>query len=168
MIIESNATIIPDSPANTEPAELQLSSEHQFIRHILIMDDEAIIREIAGRYIRSMGYAVVEAKDGNEALELCTDAMKKEIPINGALFDLIIPDGLDGKDVIREFRKKFPDIPVFALSWSTADPVMIRPSEYGFTGSICKPIRKYELLALLNKHLKIEEQRQHLFHCFST
>jgi nitrogen-specific signal transduction histidine kinase/CheY-like chemotaxis protein len=119
---------------------------------MLIMDDEASIREVLGTALRGMGYAIVEARDGEEALRLCAEAASSGTPVGGAFFDLTIPGGMGGKVAVVQLRKQFPNMPVYASSGYSDDPVMSRPTEFGFTDSIHKPYLKDELAAMLNRH----------------
>lgn len=132
---------------NTSP----VSESHRGSGRILIMDDEAFIREILGGMLTDMGYSICEAKDGEEALRLCANAAKNGQPIDAAFFDLTIPGGMGGKEAIVQFRQHYPAIPVYASSGYSEDPVMAKPAEYGFTNSIRKPYRKDELAAMLNR-----------------
>ncbi|MBF0406045.1 MAG: PAS domain S-box protein [Candidatus Riflebacteria bacterium] len=119
---------------------------------ILIMDDEPSIREILGLILQEMGYNIIEAKDGEEALQIAAKAASNSTKIAGAFFDLTIPGGMGGKEAIVQFRNLYPDLPVFASSGYSEDPVMAKPTEHGFTDSIRKPYRKDELAAMLNRH----------------
>ncbi|MFZ2957205.1 MAG: ATP-binding protein [Candidatus Ozemobacteraceae bacterium] len=143
---------LPASQQRTVQAVSQTSVSHKGSGRILIMDDEPSIREILGSSLKGMGYTVLEAKDGEEALRICDDAVKDGKPIDGAFFDLTIPGGMGGKEAIVQLRKQYPDVPVYASSGYSEDPVMARPTEYGFTDSIRKPYRKDELVAMLNRH----------------
>jgi PAS domain S-box-containing protein len=124
---------------------------------IIVMDDEDYMREIVGDMLSTMGYTPIGAKNGDEALIVCTESVRQGTLISGALFDLTIPGGMGGKETIVKFREKFPDIPVFAASGFSEDPVMARPTEFGFTDSIRKPFKKDELAEMLNKHLKAQK-----------
>lgn len=130
----------------------QSSVLHKGSGRILIMDDEACIREIVTSFLESMGYKTFEAKNGEEALLICADASKNSQQLAGAILDLTIPGGMGGKETISLIRKDFPHLRVYASSGYSEDPVMARPTEYGFTDSIRKPFRKDELATLLNKH----------------
>jgi hypothetical protein len=44
-------------------------------------------------------------------------------------------------------------LPIFASSGYSEDPVMARPSDFGFTGSIAKPYLKDDLIRLLNRYV---------------
>jgi hypothetical protein len=47
----------------------------------------------------------------------------------------------------------FPGIPIFAISGQSENPVLQNPNIYGFTDSISKPFKKYQLAEQLNKYL---------------
>ncbi len=143
---------LPASQLGAVQADSPKAVSHKGNGRILIMDDEPSIREIFGHFLKSMGYTVLEAKDGEEALRICAEAASKGTPIDGAFFDLTIPGGMGGKETIIQLRKQFPNMPVYASSGYSEDPVIARPTEYGFTDSIRKPYRKDELATMLNRH----------------
>jgi CheY-like chemotaxis protein len=59
---------------------------------------------------------------------------------------------MGGRVAVGQLRKQFPHMPVYASSGYSDDPVMARPTEFGFTDSIHKPYLKDELAAMLNRH----------------
>ena len=71
-------------------------------RKILIMDDEEIIREVAGEMLKHFGYEVEVAKDGAEALEKYANAMKSGTSFDAVIMDLTIPGGPGGKQACVE------------------------------------------------------------------
>lgn len=115
---------------------------------ILVMDDEDLMREIMGAMLASMGYQVVEGKTGEAALTIAA-----KTPLRAALLDLTVRAGTGGRQILPKLRVIDPNLPVFASSGFSDDPVMARPQDFGFTGSIGKPYLKSELGALLEKHL---------------
>jgi PAS domain S-box-containing protein len=121
---------------------------------ILVMDDELYIREVVGMMLKRMGYTIIEAKDGAEALQCIAQAKQSNQPIDAAIFDLTIPGGLGGKEAVIELRKSNTYLLVFASSGFSEDPVMAKPAEFGFSGSIRKPYRKEDLGRLLEKYLR--------------
>ncbi|HOT26917.1 MAG TPA: PAS domain-containing protein [Candidatus Ozemobacteraceae bacterium] len=145
---------LPASQQNVVTEAVQTAVSHQGRGRILIMDDEPSIREILGRFLEGMGYTILEAKDGEEALQICAEAAKNGAPVDGAFFDLTVPGGMDTKEAIVRLRKAYPEMPVYASSGYSDDPVMAVPAEYGFTDSIRKPYRKEELVAMLNRHAR--------------
>ncbi len=132
-------------------------SHHRGAGTILIMEDEAVIRDVMGQMLQSMGYRVVMAGDGREALKLFAESGEKGVPFRAAFFDITIPGGMGGKETILELRKSFPDLPVFVSSGYAEDPVIERPEAFGFTASIRKPYLVSDLSDLLNRHLSHSE-----------
>jgi len=143
---------LPASNQETVQSASGTSVSHRGSGRILIMDDEPSIREILGISLRGMGYTIFVAKDGEEALRICAEAATKGEPIDCAFFDLTIPGGMGGKETITQIRQCYPDLPVYATSGYSEDPVMAKPAEHGFTDSIRKPYRKEDLVSLLNRH----------------
>lgn len=81
-------------------------------KEILLVEDDKFLRELLARKLRNEGFEVLEAIDGNEAIELAKS--KKPILI---LLDLILP-GKDGFEVLSEIKKEpeTKEIPVLILS----------------------------------------------------
>ncbi len=118
---------------------------------VLVMDDEDFMRDVIGRMLAAMGYGITEAKDGDEALRILSEASARGESFAAVILDLTVPGGKGGKETIGEIRKRFSALPVFAASGFSEDPVIARPGESGFTDSIQKPFRKSDLERLLRK-----------------
>lgn len=138
------------SAAATTP---QSATTHKGTGRILLMDDEDFLRESLGYILESMGYSVISAKDGHEALNILAEEEKTGRSFVAVILDLIVKGGMGGREAIGEIRKLNPGIPVFVSSGYSEDPVMSRPSDYGFTDSICKPFSKFELVEMLNRNM---------------
>lgn len=130
-------------------------SGHQGEGIILIMDDEDFIRDILSKMIESMGYTVIKAADGDAMLSLSEDLREKGKHIKCSFFDLTIPGGMGGKETRAKFSEIFPDVPVFASSGFSEDPIMAKPRDFGFTDSINKPFRLKEIVQLLEKYMDV-------------
>ena len=70
------------------------------------MEDEAGVRELAGEFLRAHGYAVLEAKDGIEALEI---AARHEGTIHMILTDMIMPR-MSGAELVTRLQAIRPEI----------------------------------------------------------
>ncbi|RJQ33203.1 MAG: DNA-binding response regulator [Actinobacteria bacterium] len=79
-------------------------------RKILITDDEARMRRLVGDFLKKEGYAVIEAADGNQAL----DRFHQDKEINLIILDVMMP-GCDGWTVCREIRRT-SGIPIIMLT----------------------------------------------------
>ncbi|NLF98222.1 MAG: PAS domain S-box protein [Candidatus Riflebacteria bacterium] len=144
--------ILPASPRRPDRDETMIPTPHYGKGRILIMDDEAFVRKLFKDLLSSMGYSVLETKNGEEAIKMLGE--NTDPPVDAAIFDLTIQGGMGGKDAIIQVRKQFPDMPVIVSSGYSEDPVMAHPQQYGFTDSLSKPFRKHELADLLTRHIK--------------
>ena len=108
--------------------------------HILVVDDEAKIREIIKKYAVFEGYRVSEAANGMEAIDLCRTES----------FDLIIMDvmmpELDGFSACREIRKH-SHTPIIMLSARGEEYDRIHGFELGIDDYVVKPFSPRELVA---------------------
>jgi len=116
----------------------------------LVMDDEEIVREVAGQMLSYIGYEAEFARDGAEAIELYVDAKESGRPYAVVIMDLTVPGGMGGKEAIRRLRVIDPDVQAIVSSGYSNDPVMANFEEYGFNGVVAKPFRIQELSAALH------------------
>ena len=120
---------------------------------ILVMDDEEVIREIAGEILVFLGYEVEFAGDGNEAVDLYKKARESSHPFIAVIMDLTIPGGMGGKETIQILRGIDEKITAIASSGYSNDPIMAEYKTYGFSGVITKPYMVSELEKILNQVL---------------
>ncbi|PKM76723.1 MAG: hypothetical protein CVU90_11100 [Firmicutes bacterium HGW-Firmicutes-15] len=106
---------------------------------ILIMDDEAIVRETLGRMLRHLGYNTAIASDGQEAIELYLIAQEIGEPYDAVIMDLTIAGGMGGKEAVKRLRRIDSQAKVLVSSGYSNDPVMADFKKYGFCGIIPKP-----------------------------
>lgn len=106
---------------------------------ILVMDDEEVIRRVAGRMLALAGHDAVFVADGAEAIRVYSAAQQSGRPFDLVIFDLTVPGGMGGKDALAELLKLDPKIRAIASSGYSSDPVMANPRTYGFYTSLPKP-----------------------------
>lgn len=82
-------------------------------KRILLVDDQEIVREALGGFLESEGYEVVEAGDGNAAIEKL-----KEEPFDVIITDIKMP-GKDGMDVLLEAKQIRLETDVIMMAEST-------------------------------------------------
>jgi PAS domain S-box-containing protein len=137
-------------PASTELSTARQDKQQQ-IKHaskasILVMDDEQVVREVAGRMLKHIGYGDIEfAADGAEAIRMYKAAMDSGRPFNVVILDLTIPGGIGGKEAIRELLIIDPGVKAIVSSGYAEQSVMAEYLEYGFIGMVAKPYTIEEL-----------------------
>ena len=65
--------------------------------HILVMDDEEMIREALGELLKELGYDVAFARDGVEAIALYRETLEQGLGFDAVIMDLTIPGGMGGE-----------------------------------------------------------------------
>lgn len=89
---------------------------------VLIVEDEALIREIVAAEFTDAGYRVVEAGDDEAALAILDGSE----PIDLLFTDIRLPGRLDGWGIARHARQLRPGLPVFyATGFSSDDPQIV-------------------------------------------
>jgi CheY-like chemotaxis protein len=78
--------------------------------HVLLVDDDAAIRDIVRRQLERLGCRVTEAEDGAAA-----GACQRADPADVLLTDLVMP-GKEGLETIQDFRQRYPDMRIVAMS----------------------------------------------------
>lgn len=118
---------------------------------ILIVDDEAGVRELVKKYASLEGYSVVEAEDGLQAID---KAKTEQLDI--IIMDIMMPE-LDGFSSVREIRK-FSNIPVIMLSARGESYDKIHGFETGADDYVTKPFSPKELMLRINAILSRSKQ----------
>ncbi len=112
---------------------------------ILIMDDEAIVRETLGKMLQRLGYSTSTAADGLNAINLYQKAKHINEPYDVVLMDLTIAGGMGGKEAVKKLLEIDPAAKVIVSSGYSNDPVMADYKSFGFCGVLPKP---YEIQAV--------------------
>lgn len=116
---------------------------------ILIADDEELIRKLIGDCLKKSGHTVLEAEDGEQAINL----FKKNPDIKLALLDIMMPE-IDGWQVCRKIRET-SGIPVMLVSARSQDFDQIMGFESGADDYVTKPFS----LAVLSRRIDSLLQR---------
>jgi len=96
------------APARAEPAT---TSKWSGGGHILLVEDEDMVRAVAERALTRQGYEVTVARDGEEGLERVREGGKFDLVVS----DVVMP-ALDGPAMARELREIVPGMPVLFMS----------------------------------------------------
>jgi len=108
--------------------------------NIMVVEDEESIRKFIKINLDREGYAVYEASSGEEALEI---VQNEQIDI--AILDVMLP-GIDGFEVLKELRNKYPKMGIIMLTAKSQDTDKIMGLEYGSDDYMTKPFNPAELI----------------------
>jgi DNA-binding response OmpR family regulator len=114
---------------------------------VLVVDDEATIRDVVVQYLRREGFATLEAGDGDAAREL----LEREWP-NLVVLDLMLP-GTDGLALCRWIRSR-SQLPVIMLTARGEEADRIVGLELGADDYVTKPFSPRELVARVRSVLR--------------
>jgi PAS domain S-box-containing protein len=116
---------------------------------ILLVDDEPGVRDTASKLLARLGYQVLCAADGAQAIHLFRNQAPR---VSGILLDLTMPH-LDGVQTLAEIRRIRADVPVIISSGYSETDVLQRFEGLKVNGFIPKPYTLEGLRATLAKHL---------------
>jgi PAS domain S-box-containing protein len=120
---------------------------------ILLVDDEESVRIMGKRMLRRLGFEVLTAVDGREALDIYR-AQREEIKL--VLLDLTMPC-MDGEETLAELRRIDPEARVVMSSGYSEGEIAARFAGKRLSGFLQKPYALYELAQCLYRALVIDE-----------
>jgi two-component system chemotaxis response regulator CheY len=118
-------------------------------KNILIVDDSASVRQMVEVTLKSAGYQITAAKDGQEAYELCQTKA----------FDFVLTDQnmprMDGLTLIKSLRGlgSYRTVPIVVLTTEASDAMKAQGRAAGATGWMVKPFDPAKLLQIAAKVL---------------
>lgn len=113
-------------------------------RRILVVDDEAPVRNIAVNMLTFLGHEVIEAADGEQALALIESGAEK---IDALMLDIYMPR-LSGRDTFRKLREAGNELPVIVCSGFIIDPDEFIVLSQGHTPPVDIMTKPYSLTGL--------------------
>ena len=118
---------------------------------VLLVEDEALLREGIQEVLEMSGYRVIGAGDGIEALEWLA-----QVPVSLVITDLLMPK-MNGVEFIERVRDQYPELPIIVASGSTGPTIQRLGLESiqvpGTMASIRKPFKGAEMVALVQQVL---------------
>ena len=115
---------------------------------VLLVEDDAAVRALAARILRSHSYTVLEAGDGVEALEL----IAAQPTLHVVLSDLVMPR-LSGRELVVRLRAERPELPIICMSGYTHDAGLPDELRYLHVRLLHKPFNASALLHAIRQTL---------------
>jgi len=134
-------------PATAAPSAPTRPASGAARPRVLVVDDEASIRDLLSKTLALAEYDVDVAPDGRAALE-----RMRLYPYDLLIADLKMP-GMDGLTVIREAKRYKADLPVIIITGFSTESSAIEAVNLGVAGYLTKPFRVPQVLAAAAKAL---------------
>lgn len=118
-------------------------------RTVLVVDDDESVRRYAARSLKGLGFRVLEAEEGEQALE----ALKINEDVDVILSDVVMPCGMHGSELAERVRAMRPNLPVVLMSGYTREEVVHDDRLDEGVHLLNKPFRREQLAAKLKQAL---------------
>ncbi|MEQ8190196.1 MAG: PAS domain S-box protein [Candidatus Eremiobacterota bacterium] len=119
---------------------------------VLLVDDDRNVMDVTGPMLKKLGFNVLTADGGHEALKIISSCDREHEKIVCIILDLTMPH-MDGEETFRELRKLTTNIPVIISSGYSEQEVLDRFAGKGLAGFLQKPYKLDTLTELLRKIL---------------
>jgi signal transduction histidine kinase len=141
---------LPVGISNTDDSDWQVrpyfSIENSDVS-ILFVDDNMTLREYAADILPALGYKVILAKDGEQAIEQFS-LFSEQIDV--VILDLNLP-GIDGKTCLERMKKINPEVPIYIATGNNTSKISNELYELGALGIFEKPFRFIDIVKNLKK-----------------
>ncbi len=125
---------------------------------ILVVEDNDFVRMQIVRYLRDMGADVVEASDGDAALEAVKSEYVKRAPFNLAIVDVRM-EPVDGFDFIKSIRGLDMDTPVILVTGDNNPDLLERAGQWGVGAVMIKPVQKDRLVKTVSRTIEAYKRK---------
>jgi CheY-like chemotaxis protein len=119
---------------------------------VLVVDDEADLRKSVRLTLTKAGYDVVEAEDGEKAIEAVRSG-DNPLMLDTIIMDLMMPK-VNGVEAISYIRSQFPSVPILVLTGTPNIGSMNELYKKGIVDYLVKPIAPDKLVAAVEKAAK--------------
>jgi signal transduction histidine kinase len=154
--VDGGTTVViylPASQKATVSAQTHASIPLSGSGRLLIMDDEAIVRNVLRQLLESLGYTVECVQDGTEAVAAYQRAQAAGQPFAVVILDYTIPGGMGGLEALARLRALDPQVTALISSGYANNPVVADWAYYGFSGVVAKPYTIAQLQEALHNVL---------------
>ena len=150
------AVYLPATEGKLSVPLTRVQSDNAKFNHqrILVMDDEAAIRDLTSQLLGTLGYEVTAVPDGLEAVKLYDRALRRGEHFQAVILDATVRGGLGGVATIERLRDLDPEVNATICSGYSDEAALTEFLAYGFRGALPKPFTRRELADALQKTLE--------------
>jgi two-component system, cell cycle sensor histidine kinase and response regulator CckA len=122
---------------------------------ILVLDDNEMILRVTKEMLSQFGHEVITVTGGSQALQISKQARAENAPFDLYILDLTIPNDIGGKEVVQKLLEENSHTKAIVSSGYSADPIISRYRDYGFSGAISKPYQLEDILRVIAETMEI-------------
>ncbi|CAN5618570.1 hypothetical protein BH18VER1_BH18VER1_12800 [soil metagenome] len=123
-------------------------------QRVLVMDDEAAIRELTSQLLGTLGYEVTAVPDGMEAVKTYERALRRGENFQVVILDATVRGGMGGLATIEHLRGMDPQVNAIICSGYSDEAALSEFTAYGFRGALPKPFTRRELAETLQRTIE--------------
>ena len=142
--------IVPDQRIT----ERKFHFNHQ---RVLVMDDEAAIRDLTSQLLSTLGYEVTVVPDGIQAIDIYGRALRRGENFKAVILDATIRGGMGGVATIERLRRLDPEVNAIICSGYSDEAALSEFLAYGFRSALPKPFTRRELADALQKAFETDK-----------
>jgi PAS domain S-box-containing protein len=144
---------LPATDRDATPLEPPVSERAFNFNHqkVLVMDDEAAIRDLTSQLLGTLGYEVTVVPDGLEAVKVYERAMRKGENFQAVILDATIRGGMGGLATIERLRSVDANVNAIICSGYSDEAALSQFLAYGFRSALPKPFTRRELADALQR-----------------
>jgi CheY-like chemotaxis protein len=120
---------------------------------VLVVEDDPFVRTYSIKSVESLGYSVISAVDGNDALQ----KLRADIPVDILFTDIVMPGGINGWELTDLARQLRPGLPVLLTSGYALETLVKHGRLRAGAVVLTKPYRKADLARRLREVVSVSE-----------
>lgn len=124
--------------------------------NVLLLEDDLMVGPVIEIMLETINCRCTWTKDGVETIEKYSAARESKEPFDIVILDIIVPNGMGGKEASQKLLELDPNITMIISSAYSNDPLMAEYAENGFKECIAKPYNHSELERVLKSILEPE------------
>ena len=117
------------------------------LHHILVVDDDEEVREVIRLQLSDTRYTILEAEDGEKAIECLND---NALTVDAIICDVRMPK-INGVEAVAYFRREFSGTPVIVLTGFPDLDLAVEFMKEGVVDYLVKPVEKEKLIETVAK-----------------
>ncbi len=119
---------------------------------VLLIEDEEEVREVVKHHLIKANYEVVEASNGEEAIQKIVEGSNAE-EVDVIISDIRMPK-VNGMEAMGYFKKEFPTVPMIIMTGYPETEMAVDLLKNGIKDYLVKPVEKEVLLAAVEKAVR--------------